>query len=242
MQELPSFIMTAAETVAGLKTHQLAYAGRRILYGSFVGSANACKVLRGAIRHGAKCNFEGFHSCLEFARCKGDSPFTFRQCGVGKGYVHAVIEPVNLEAFMVYTDADDEWHRELMRVSTVPIMPEWVPWLKQRIRVDYTPVDITAFNCDMQVYRIGDDEVSSLLKLGGEKRYIEIPECEIELSTLSTLPDYIRAYAQKMVESAGSSLRPLLDPKHETVSLPRLKRTPFVPQAWLIDAARRAMV
>ena len=64
MQELPDFIMTAGtgkadeQTVAGLKTHQLAYVGRRILYGSFVGSANACKVLRGAIRHGAKCNFE----------------------------------------------------------------------------------------------------------------------------------------------------------------------------------------
>ena len=244
MQELPDFLIKTGEgdkaQVAGMKVHRLAYKYRRILYGSFVGAANSAKLLRGAIRHGAECTF--MSRDMKFENLKGgDDVFTFRQTGIGKGYVHAVIEPIDLEAFAVFGDGDDEWHRELMRVSTIPVLREWVPWLRERVKADARSAEVDCFNCDMQVYNVDDSFVARLVTEGGESGAIVLPECETDMDTLGTLPDYIRAYAQRMVESAGSSLRPLLDPKREQVQLPPLRRQPFVPQAWLIESARRAM-
>lgn len=240
MIELPDFTVRGTEdTLAGLKVHQLARTGRTLVFGSFVGAGNAVKVVRAGLYSGMNCWCD--EQQIVFPKPKDETPWAFRQVYLGKGYVHCTLLWRTDDILVALNGTDDEWLGELLRLSTAPVLPEFVPYLKARIRSGSRSVQLSCFNLDAEVYRVDDEAIGRLLIEGVEAGELEIPECACDLGELGGLPAYIRAYAPRMVESAGSSLSPLFHPERDAVRMPALGRKPFTPQAWLIEAGRRAM-
>lgn len=239
IQEMPWLTMEHNEEAAAVRVHRIAH--RRVITDlSAVAAGSAAKVLRGMANMGGVASLGteqiGFQAPDDFG-----SRYVFKHTGLGHGLIHCRVTYRFDEGVMIDEDTDDQWLKELLRISTVPILPSFIGYLKERIKKDCQQLDLTCINCDIVAYRVTDLDVEQFLKEGGESGAINLPECEVDFDGLSSLPEYIHAYAQKMVDSAGSTLRPLFDPSKETVSLPPLRRAPFTPQAWLIEAARRAI-
>ncbi len=68
---------------------------------------------------------------------------------------------------MVDGPDDQVWLRELMRVSTVPIDPSWVSYLRSRIMADARNIDAACINCDVMLYQVDDEMVTRFLVEGG---------------------------------------------------------------------------
>jgi hypothetical protein len=236
--EMADITVSGVDTVTGLKVHQIAYDNSgHLAFASLIAPANAVKLWRGGLTTGMKCRYQGDHIIIP----KGaKDACSFRQAGLGRGYVHCVTRYRGSKAILLLDDS--EWLAELLRISTVPIAPEFVPYLRRRIEDDGRWVRFNLVNCEAKAYRVDDGTLERYLVEGGTGGEINLPECGMDMGELSGLPDYIRAYAQVMVDSAGSSMQPLLHPERETVTMPALGRQPFVPQAWLIEGARRAMM
>ena len=248
MQELPDLIFEGDDTVVTMKVHKLAYNDRGLIaYASLAGPANAVKVIRGGLSEGIRPFLEGLSTNgLRLFTVKpgknGEKPYRFRYAGLGDGYVHVELRLELDYAVVVVQDTEDEWHTELLRLTTAPILPEYVPWLREAIKKPGSPIELRTFNCDAAgVWQCDDAKVGELVVEGVKAGALVLPECETDMHELKGLSDYIGAYATKMVDSAGSALHPLFDPRLEAPAIPPMKRAPFTPQAWMVEALRRCV-
>ena len=247
MNCLPDVIIRGGDdTVVHFKCHALAwrepvgYGTPSISYGSFIGAGQALKVLRCSLSSGCMMKVNG-NTCQLKPAVENLLRYEFRIHKFNDRHIHATLRAVPAGViFTMNVDDMDEWASELMRVTSIPILPDWMPAIVQKLRA-LEPAKQSGFNCNPHAVFVDDERAYWALNKCVEEGAIELPECAVDMEEVATLNDYIRLYAEKMVESAGSTLRPLFDPAKEAASIPKLLRRPFRPQGWLIEAASRFM-
>ena len=242
--ELPEWIIRGTDTRVAFKVHRLAHQRGLVAFASLVGSANAVKLLRDALaaREGIGGEIDGQTVYVPKDKNHADREYLFRQTGLQAGYIHAVLRRQEAGALLVIDDSTQEWTRELLRISTAPILPEFIPWLRKCIEDICPRANLTNMEGGCaEAYTCNDHTIGNMLVEGVEGGHLQIPECHRDLAELKDLPSYVQAYANEMMLSTSTCLRPLFDPKLDAVDLPPLKRKPFAPQGWMAEAIRRAV-
>lgn len=236
----------STDTFVPVRIHQMTwreqgeYQDPIVIYGSFVGPGSALKILRGGCALGLRMLIAG-NTCTMPANVAGTN-YRFSHAKLAEGLFHATVRATQDDhVLLLDNNSDEEWRDELMRVSTLPIQPEWIGRIVAAVKQKHKPAKLENFGCSAVAYHLNEEHLSKILVgliKGGD---IVIPECESDMETVTSVSDYIRMYADKMVASAGVSMKPLFDPRAEEAAIPPLMRSPFTPQAWLIEAGKRQL-
>ena len=253
MIQLPDAVFYGNESKPIAKVHKLVleessgYQGNgRLIYGSFVGSGSAIKVIRGQIADKGGF-FEVTHdSALYRGHFAKPNPEEFEYKAkyhkIGDGLIHAVVRAMSHTEMLILDPGNiAEWQVELFRTVTTPVLPEWIEPLLPSIREYATPTALTTFGCEPEVWTIPDIWMDKVVTEAVQAGTIAIPECTRDMGELKTVMDYVREYATILIESTGSALSPLFDPRTEVPTIPMLLRAPFRPQSWVIEGVKRAI-
>lgn len=234
-----TFTVPGADTIIRLKVHQLATYGGGIYWGSFIGVGSSVKALRASLSAGLTGSVEG-----DRVRTLGTSDeirYDIKYAGLGSGNVHVTLRFVHPKGMIVVNAEDDaEWHREFLRLTTAPVLREWVPYL--RGRAAEAVQKLTCIDCDVVGGGLEEHVIDGWIVEGADAGEIEVPEAGHDFGKFEgRIGPYIHAYAASMITAAGGTLAPVFDPETEPHRLlpTNLRRQPFVPQGWLIEAVSR---
>lgn len=250
MQEMPVAILRGdnSDTLVPVKIHQMVWreGGRNqqslLVYGSFVAPGNAVKIIRGGCTVGTVFLVQNQPVAMPPAQ-EGIFRYDLAYHRLADGHVHCAVKTVRCAGVVLMDESDDsEWRDEIMRVSSLPLLPEWTTVLSARIKKAKRAVELSTFNCKCSCYHLDDCDLEKILLAAINDGEISIPDCKIDIGGIGSLSEYIRIYAEKMIDSAGSALEPLFDPRKEQPVIPVLLRRPFRPQAWVMEGAKRMML
>lgn len=249
MQEMPEAALRGDkdDTVTFVKIHQLVTrplerGGDLLVYASLIGSPQSIKVLRGGCSIGLNI-FIGGQPIAMPAAVEGIFRYDFAFHRMADEHVHCAVKTVHQAGIILMDDtSEEEWRDEILRVSSLPLLPEWTPTLAAKIKAKCKPVGLHTFNCTCTCYRLEDYDIQQILLAAIDSGEISIPDCQVDIGEVASISDYIRIYAERMIDSAGSAMEPLFNPRTEQPVIPVLLRRPFRPQAWVMEGAKRMML
>jgi hypothetical protein len=152
------------------------------------------------------------------------------------------------QGFMAVMTDEALWQHLQGDQFTTPLLREWIPWLKQRMKDRGVVVELSQSGCQAGLVLAGDATLDKLvsegiteghLAIGGQTALVQ-QEPAIA-ADIGNLDQYMLAFGSMLGKQAERSLNPLHVPGRDSLRSCHLLREPFEAQAHLIEATRKAL-
>jgi Type III restriction enzyme, res subunit len=140
------------------------------------------------------------------------------------------------------------WQYLLTGQFTTPLLRDWMPWLRRRMREQGLLLELTQVGCDAGLLLIDSDTLDKLVSEGIKKGELSIGRQKHVARQPSSIPkdihnldQYMIAYGSILGQQAERSLDPLHIPGQHRLRDLDVLRDPFDAQAHVIEASRKAL-
>jgi hypothetical protein len=133
---------------------------------------------------------------------------------------------------------------------TTPLLREWIPWLKRKMKEQEVLVELNQHGCQSGLVLVEDQTLDDLVSKGIKEGQLAIAGQTARLfrqhqssidSDIKDLDQYMVAFGSLLGKQAEQSLNPLHVPGRDPLPTLDLLREPFDAQAHVIEAARKAL-
>ena len=150
------------------------------------------------------------------------------------------------EGFMPVLTDEALWQHLQSDKFTTPLLREWTPWLKQRMKDREVVVELTQSGCQAGLVLADDAILDEIVSAGIKEGHMAI---SVKKDTsqpaiaddIRDLDQYMLAYGAMLGKQAEQSLNPLHVPGRDPLRELDLVRQPFEAQAHVIEATQKAL-
>jgi hypothetical protein len=131
---------------------------------------------------------------------------------------------------------------------TTPLLKEWVPWLLSEMTKQGQIVPLVQAGCQAGLVVADTAALDKLVTNGLRKKHLTVPDQNGKpmrrvsgQDEQETLDEYLKSYGPLLGKNAEHALKPLHVPGKHPIPTIELLRPPFVAQAHVIEASRKAL-